>query len=371
MKKILVLSVLALVAYLLLWPVPITPVAWNAPQDPGYPGVFERNNALADIERLDIDGLSGPEALAIGPDDGHIYSTTHEGWLIRFDSNTGVMERWVNTGGRPLGISFDQQGHLIVADAYRGLLSVAPDSTINVLTDTVNGEPIRYADDVDVAPDGRIWFSDASSKFGAEAYGGTYEASLLDLMEHGGHGRLLMYDPVSAETSVVLDGLNFANGVAVSPDGSYLLLAETGRYRVLKVWLRGGRAGQYDVLIDNLPGFPDNVERSPQGHYWVGLVSPRSPAIDALSAYPWLRKVAQRLPAALRPSAQFYGHVFAMDGEGEVLVSLQDPEGGYHTTTGAMEHDGWLWVSSLQESAFGRLRGDEHVPRTSTVSPPQ
>lgn len=355
LKNTLIAFVVLLTAYLLVWPVPVDPVAWDAPRSEAYVGAFEPNTALRNIQRLDIRDVTGPEALALGPD-GLIYSSSHEGWIIRFDPATEDTELWVNTEGRPLGMSFDAEGNLIVADAYLGLLSIDESGWITVLTDTVNGEPIRYADDVDVAPDGRIYFSDASSKFGAREYGGTYEASLLDIMEHGGHGSLLVYDPASGSTDVVLDGLNFANGVVVSPDGDYVLVAETSRYRILKIWLQGPRAGDYDVLIDNLPGFPDNIEHGLEGRYWVGLVSPRNDLLDGLSDMPFLRKLVQRLPAALRPPAEYYSHVFAMNEDGDVLVSLQDPDGGFHTTTGAIEHEGWLYVSSLQETHLSRLR---------------
>jgi sugar lactone lactonase YvrE len=71
---------------------------------------------------------------------------------------------------------------------------------------------------VDVAASGKIYFSDASVKFGAQEWGSTYEASLLDIMEHGGHGRLLVFDPQAGKATTVLDGLNFPNGVTVSHD---------------------------------------------------------------------------------------------------------------------------------------------------------
>jgi sugar lactone lactonase YvrE len=351
-------SLLAAVAvpllYLSLWPVPVHPVAWKAPPDPGYTGTFAPNRALSAIERIDIAGTHGPEGLARGAD-GLVYSSTHEGWIIRHDPVSGATERWVNTGGRPLGLAVDGAGRLLVADAYRGLLAVDPAGEIAVLADEVEGEPIRYADDVDVAPDGRIYFSDASSKFGARQYGGTYPASLLDLLEHGDYGRVLVYDPASGQTRVLVAGLSFANGVAVAQDGAFLLVNETGRYRVLKVFLRGARAGQVEPLIEALPGFPDNVVRGADGRFWVGLVSPRLPLLDRLAGKPWLRSVVQRLPAGLKPGARHYGHVFAVDAEGRVLASLQDPLNTYHTTTGALEVNGWLYVSSLAESSLARL----------------
>lgn len=357
-KKLLLLSLFLLLLYLIFWPLPIQPVAWQAPLDIGYQGKFASNLSLAKIQRLDIAGTHGPEAIAVDSE-GAIYASTHEGWIIRIDPKTQESERWVNTGGRPLGLAFANDGDLIVADAFLGLLSIAPHGQVTVLTNTIMGQAIQYADDVDVAPDGRIWFSDASSKFGALQSGGTYEASLLDLMEHGGHGRLLVHDPTTNTTTVALDGLQFANGVAVSAGGDYVLVNETGSYRVVRLWLEGERMGQSEIVIDNLPGFPDNIVRAPDGNFWIGLVAPRSKSLDQLADKPYVRKIVQRLPSFLRPSAAHYGHVFKMDGQGNVLVSLQDPLGGFHTNTGAVEHDGWLYVSSLHEDSLGRLRWPE------------
>ncbi len=354
-KKLLLLSLFLLLLYFLFWPLPIQPVAWQAPLDTGYRGKFESNSNLAEIQRLDIAGGHGPEAIAVDSD-GLIYTSTHEGWIMRFDPAMERTERWVKTGGRPLGLAFATNGDLIVADAYLGLLAIAPNCQISVLADTMMGQAILYADDVDVAPDGRIWFSDASSKFGARQSGGTYEASLLDLMEHGGHGRLLVHDRTTNTTSVALDGLQFANGVAVSSAGDYVLVNETGMYRVVRLWLEGERSGQSEIVIDNLPGFPDNIVRAPDGNFWIGLVSPRSKSLDQLADKPFVRKIVQRLPSFLRPSAAHYGHVFKMDGQGNVLISLQDPLGTFHTNTGAVELDGWLYISSLHETSLARLR---------------
>lgn len=67
-------------------------------------------------------------------------------------------------------------------------------------------------------------------------------------------GRLLRYDPATRRTHVVADGIWFANGVALSRDGSYVAVVETVSMRVKRVWLTGEREGQVDVLLDELPG---------------------------------------------------------------------------------------------------------------------
>jgi sugar lactone lactonase YvrE len=348
------LVVAAAAAYFLLWPVPVEPVAWQAPPNPGTSGPFATNARLKGVETMYILDNHGPEDVAIDAE-GRIYAATHEGHIVRLRPDGSGAENWADTGGRPLGIDFDPAGRLIVADAYRGLLAVDRDAKVTVLAAESDGVPIRYADDVGVAADGRIYFSDASTKFGAKAWGGTYEASLLDIMEHGGHGRLLVYEPATGKARTLLDGINFANGVCVSPDQTYVLVNETGSYRVLRYWIAGEKQGTFEVLIDALPGFPDNISTGMDGRFWVALVSPRNPIIDRFSNSPFMRKVIQRLPAFLRPKAVPYGHIVAVDGGGRVLHDLQDPDGAYPINTSVCESRDFLYIGSLVTPVLGRL----------------
>lgn len=341
--------------YLLFWPVSIDPVAWNVPDNRGYVGPYSPNHALAKITRLKLGGHTGPEDAAIGTD-GSLYIATHEGAIVRYDPASGDVAKFADTGGRPLGIEFGEPGTLYVADAYRGLLEISGDGEVTVLADkTMSGTPIRYADDVDVAADGSVYFTDASTKFGAVRNGGTLQASVLDLMEHGANGRVLRYEPVTGKTTTVLEGLSFANGLAMTASGEHYLVVETGTYSILKVALDG--TSKPEVIVENLPGFPDNINRNPDGTFWVGLVSPRSKVADALADLPFLRKVVMRLPDFMRPAPQRYGFVVKINEAGEVLETLQDPSGNYALTTGLIEgDDGSRYVTSLTEPDLAILK---------------
>jgi sugar lactone lactonase YvrE len=347
--------IVAVVLYLSFWPVPVDPVAWEAPPNPGYEGPFAQNDRLKPIEGLPIGGNHGPEDVALDSQ-GRIYAATHEGRIVRLEADGSNPQNWVETGGRPLGIDFDAAGNLIVADAYRGLLAVSAEGRIQELATSADGVPIRYADDVDVAADGKIYFSDASTKFGAREWGGTYEASLLDIMEHGGYGRLLVFDPATGKARTLLEGLNFANGVTVSHDQDYVLVNETGSYRVIRYWIDGPQEGKSEPLIEALPSFPDNISAGQDGRYWVALISPRQPILDRFSGTPFMRKVIQRMPAFLRPEAKPYGHIIAIDGEGRVVMDLQDPNGAYPINTSVTETDGYLYIGSLMAPVLGRLK---------------
>ncbi len=355
-------------AYLTLWPVPINPVAWNAPKNVGYVGDFAPNMKLASLKTLAIGEQHGPEDVAGRIENGmmYIYISTQSGDIVRIDPIANKHEVFANTGGVALGLQFAPPGilggNLIVADAHKGLLSIDDKGTVSVLTNkTDDGSPILYADELGIAADGKIYFSDASTKFGAEAAGSTLAASLLELMEHGKTGRILVYNPADKTTKTVLDNLSFPNGVAMCPDDACFLFAETGTYSIKRHWLTGLKAGVTDTIISNLPGFPDNVNKGQDGRYWVGLTSPRSEALDNLSGKPFMRKLVQRLPASMRPKAVNYGFVFAIDMNGEVLAQYQDPSGGYPLTTGATEPgDGWLYIGSLGADVLGRkdIRGE-------------
>jgi sugar lactone lactonase YvrE len=348
-------------AYLCLWPVPAEPVAWQAPVPPGYAGPHAANTKLADLRMIDLGGEVGPEHIAIGPD-GRIYAAVESGNLLRMDPDGAKQEVFANTGGRVLGFDFDAQGRLIAADAFKGLLSIAPDGQVTVLTDRVTpDDPIRYADAVIVAPDGTIYFTDASTRFSPAQWGGSLGASLLDIMEHSATGRVLAYDPATGKTRIVAHGLAFANGIALSSDGRTLFVNETGGYRMWKI---DGRAEKLDVrsgspqaavLLDNLPGYPDNLMRGRDGRIWVGFAMPRNPAADEVAPKPFLRKLLLRLPHSLWPLPKSYGHVFAIDEDGHVVEDLQDPSGVYPQTTGVTETADRLYIQSLHAHAIGWL----------------
>jgi YD repeat-containing protein len=348
-------------AYLFLWPVPANPVAWQAPMPPGYVGAHAANTRLADLRMIDLGGEAGPEHIASGPD-GKVYAAVESGKLLRMDPDGGKQEVFANTGGRVLGFDFDAQGRLIAADAYKGLLSIAQDRRVTVLADHVTpDDPIRYADAVIVAPDGTIYFTDASTRFSPAQWGGSLGASLLDIMEHSATGRVLAHDPATGRTRIVAHGLAFANGIALSSDGHTLFVNETGGYRIWKI---DGRATNLDVrsgspqaavLLDNLPGYPDNLMRGRDGRIWVGFALPRNPAADGIAPKPFLRKLILRLPRFLWPLPKPYGHVFAVDEDGRVVEDLQDPSGAYPQTTGATETADRLYIQSLHARAIGWL----------------
>jgi len=356
MKKIIISLLSALTLYLLLWPVEIEPVAWQAPTNNGYQGEFLQNNLLTPLDKISLGDSEGPEAIALSPQ-GLIFFSLLNG-DIKYLDKQGKVQHYINTQGRPLGIAFDSEGLLVIADAFRGLLKVNADQQLETLVADVDDIAVNYANDLDIGNNGKIYFSDASTKFHAQKYG-TYQASLLDINEHGSNGRLIEYNPKTGQSKVLADGFNFANGVALSHDQKWVLLNETGSYRVLKIGIGVDNYQQQQVLIENLPAFPDNLSRGisqlDKDYYWLGLVSPRSAILDKVSDSPFLRKVIQRLPAFIRPKAKSYGHIIAIDDQGKVVYNLQDPSKKYGYNTGALIHNDTLYISSLHEKSLAKL----------------
>jgi sugar lactone lactonase YvrE len=361
MKKLfltIIVLLLLLAAYLTLWPVPIKPISWNAPMPPGYTGPHAVNTKLANLKMISLGKEEGPEQIVIGKD-GKLYTTVTSGNILRMNPDGSEQEVFVNTGGRVLGFDFDTSGDLIAADVDKGLLSIGPDKKITLLTDKVNGDPISYADAVVVAKSGKIYFSDASTRFAPKDWGGVFESSILDILEQSSTGRVLEYDPANKTTRIVAKGFSFANGVALSQDEKTLFVNETGKYRVWKILVSAKDLNisipgdQAKLLFDNLPGYPDNLMRGLDGKIWLGLVKPRNATVDKLATKPFMRKLTLRLPRAMWPVPKAYGHVIAFSEDGKVLADLQDPSGAYPETTGVTETKGRLYIQSLHAKGLG------------------
>jgi sugar lactone lactonase YvrE len=346
-----------------LAPLPAEPVAWQAPPNPGYRGAHAANTRLGGLSTIGLGGASGPEHVALGPD-GFLYASVSGGAVLRMRQDGSGREVWARSGGQVLGFGFDAGGRMIAADAMRGLIAFAaePPHAMTVLADRMpDGDPIRFADAVTVARDGSVYFTDASRRFAPAQHGGAFEASLLDYIEHQPTGRVLAWRP-GGQVEVVADGLSFANGIVLSQDERTLFVAESGAYRVWRIAaaargldLRRGPAAGAAIVLDQLPGFPDNLMRGMDGRIWLGLAKPRTASADAMATHPALRKLALRLPRFLWPVPPAYGHVLAFTEDGRVVADLQDPSGAYPDTTGVLETADRLYIQSVHAPALGWL----------------
>ena len=342
----------ALDAFLaVFWPVPIEPVAWHPEPDAGFTGRFASNERMSAMMVSPLNGETGPETIVVGPD-GKLYTGVTGGKILRMTPDLSGIETIAETGGRVLGLAFDAQGTLLVADAQRGLLALTPEGTFRTLLDGGAGpESLGFINSLVPARNGKIYLSVATTRFRPAVWG--QDSVLLDTLEHGHTGHVLEFDPTTGERRVVAHGFHFSNGVELSQDEQFVFVAETGGYRIWKIAVRADTVDvaqpspDATVLLDNLPGYPDNLTRGLNGKVWFGMPQPRSAGMDALAPHPELRAMLLRLPKLLWPSSMPRGHVAAFAEDGTIVVSLQDPSGTLPGgATGATETPGRLYVQS-------------------------
>lgn len=332
---------------------PISPNPLILQQGYKREGPFAKNNVLQAVEKLGAGVLDRPEDTAVDSR-GLIYTATHDGWIKRMHLN-GSWEDWKMVGLTPLGLTVTKSGDVLVCMPNQGLLNVSDDQ-ISLLTSEIDGIPIRFADAVVEASDGSIYFSDGSTKF-------AYDKWVLDLLEAKPYGRLLKYDPVTKKTTVLLDGLWFANGVALSPREDYIVICETWKFRCLKHWIKGEKLGITEIFIENLPGGPDNINISEDRRsYWIALIGIRSRTLEFVYRYGILKHIFATYPNFLEwiGFAKSSAMVVKVGEDGEPIISLEDPNGKVISlVTSAMEVGDYLYLGSLNSNFLGRLSADK------------
>ena len=267
-----------------------------------------------DLQQIAVGNVNGPEAIAFD-DNGLMYTANEDGRIIVLNSDGSNPQDFAQTGGRPLGLKFDSNGNLIVADAFQGLLSIDTAGQISVLTTGYGGLPFLLTDDLDIGSDGTIYFSDASSV-----------NNLNNLNNDWGqaNGRLLSYNPNTDVTNLLLDNLYFANGVALSPDESYLLVNESAVNHIRRYWLTGPNAGQTEVFsnVSQFQGLPDNITHNGESLFWV---------------------------------ATFFGPVIALDSSGQILYQLNFDSNLFTENTSAIQYNDTLYLGTLHDSIIGKI----------------
>lgn len=305
------------------------------------------------MERINlspVQGQKGPEDAAFGPDDS-IYTGFNNGDIVQV-KNDGSKHLIANTGGRPLGLAVNQANHLIVADADKGLLRVDLESyKVDVLTNQHDGVPFKLTDDLIIAKNGTIYFTDASSV-------NDIDHSIMEALTKEANGRLLSYNPKSKETRRILEDLHFPNGLALSQDEQFLLINESTKYQTLRYWLKGEKAGDVEIFAEDLPGFPDNVNHA-QGEkgFWVALAGGKNFFTEKKISGDQIGKFLDALPPSittmLLPKAK--GRILKLDYSGQIIEDIQLGD-CFKSTTSAMEKDGHLYLGSFHERSLVRIK---------------
>lgn len=338
----------------------LDPVGLSVAPVKGMAGLMPHEIApkLAKAALLAAGQVDGPEDVIVDRD-GNVYCGTRDGYIMRLAAGDFAhAEPLAKIGGRPLGLAFDREGRIVACVAGMGLVRVDMDGAVELLTDQTersffsvqDDTVIRMADDLDIAPDGIIYFSDATKRYDIENWG-------LDLLEGRPNGRLLSYDPATQRTRTVCDNLVFPNGVCLTHDGRHLLVASTWDCSILAFDLADMKAGPR-VFLDGLPGYPDNINRASDGGYWIALAGMRNPVIDLAMKHPGLRR---RMTKRVPPTNWLFGNlniggVLKIDGGGRIIDAFWDEASGpLYMITSMREHEGVLYLGGVTNNKIGRL----------------
>lgn len=352
------------------------PTAPDASREAKSP--YALNDRLRGVEAIGLDEIDGPEDVILDHDD-HLYCGTRTGEIVRFRApDYKIREVFAHVGGRPLGMAFDHSRNLVVCIGGMGLYSVSPAGEVSKLTDETNrsrfsvidDSRLKLADDLDIAPDGKIYFSEATIRYEMEEWP-------VDALEGRGNGRIICYDPSTGQTRTLLRDLIFPNGICMAHDNKSFFFAETWGCRVSRYWLEGPKAGTVERVIADLPGYPDNINRASDGTYWLAIVGMRTPSHDLAMRMPGFRKRMSRRVAAdewLFPNINI-GCVVRFDDQGDIIETLWDFGGESHPMITSMrEHKGYLYLGGISNNRIGRIRllgADESWDATDSYWPRQ
>ncbi|KAF6159803.1 hypothetical protein GIB67_030061 [Kingdonia uniflora] len=298
-------------------PLPDSCLSWE------HVSVHNHNaHALDQTERIGAGILPGPEDIAYDAEEHVVYTSCNDGWIKRVTVTELVgdvtVQNWAYVGGRPLGIVLTSDKELIVAESDKGLLKVTRDKDVKLLTAEAEGLKFRLTDGVDVAKNGIIYFTDASSKYNLEQH-------MFDILEGRPYGRFMSYDPSTNRTQVLVRDLYFANGVAVSPNQDYVIFCETPLRRCQKYHIEGENKGKVDMFVDNLPGYPDNIRYDGEDTYYIALASGKTFSWDVLMRYTWVRKTVGILSRYVKfPYMLSHSGVVAVNLKGEMIALYTD-----------------------------------------------
>ncbi|KAK7244457.1 hypothetical protein RIF29_39279 [Crotalaria pallida] len=349
------------------------------PSNDGAETSYDDVGKLWQHEAVPIENAVGPESFAFDPRGEGPYTGVSDGRIIKWHP---LLKRWLNFAnvsshraydecggpygdhskvehlcGRPLGLCFSKAtGDLYIADAYKGLIVVGPSGgTAETVTSQVEGSPFGFTNSLDIDQrTGAVYFTTSSSKYERRNY-----ISLI--LSKDKTGRLMKYDPQSKQVRILLNNLSFANGVALSKGGAYILIVETNNCRVLRYWLETSKAGTLEVFAD-LPGFPDNIKHSPRGGFWVGIYSRRDKLVQWIVSYPWIGKTLLKLPLDIAKAYSYLaklkgssGLAIRLSDEGDVMEIIENGSGNRgRSISEVAERDGILWVGSIDAPFAGK-----------------
>lgn len=343
-------SLLGATTFWMMWPAPFEPLHWDEPTPPEMTGPISPDDRLAAAQPVHLGAPGAGEGLAIDAD-GRVYFGTAEGRVGRLnpaDEHDGwQIEDLAHIADTPImGLQWIDDRTLGLA-ANSGLMALDAETLeVRSLSTGSPSRPFGFVNDLARAPDGQVYFTDSSMRWG---HASDSPGHLYDMLENRPHGVLYSWDPVTRQTDIVAEGLYYPNGVTAMPDGQSVLVSESFRYTLRRVWIDGPRRGDSEIFADNLPGMPDGLHLGDDGRLYIAMLSQRSDTLRRLRASPFLTKMLAKLPRWLRPDGgQPSGYVLVMDPQsGALLDSFHDASGRMnYVSTVALAPDGGLWFGS-------------------------
>lgn len=199
--------------------------------------------------------LQHPEGVAVGPD-GSIWCGSENGQILRVAADGSSVEEVATTGGFTLGLAFDGERALYVCDQRHAAVFRLDLASGKLERFTPAGIRIPNYPVVDVTRN-RLLVSD-SHAFGEPGPG------------------VWAYDLASGEGGLwYAPALDFANGMALAPEGGALFVCETFAQRVIRIAIDAdGSAGPAELYAEELPGLPDGLAFDDRGALFVGCYEP-------------------------------------------------------------------------------------------------
>ena len=289
----------------------------------------------------------GPEDVVVGSD-GLIYTGLLDGRILSVGPKDGAVREVARTGGRPLGLEATADGRLLICDSPKGLMELdLKTGALKTLVTQDRAEPLIFCSNVVAAPGGDVFFTISSMRY-------AFHDWRKDFVENVPTGRVYRRAGDGTLTRL-MDGLRFANGLALARDRKSLIVVETAGRRLLRFWLAGDRVGTSEAIA-RLPGFPDNLCADGDGLVWVALASEPNPMLESVHKLPlFLRRLVARLPESLQPKPSRVAWVQAYDESGARVHDFKWTDGGFAMVTGLCRVGHRIWCAGLHERALMRF----------------
>jgi gluconolactonase len=198
--------------------------------------------------------------------------------ILRWDDCNGEVSVFRQPSGNANGHARDQQGRLVSCEHLgRRVTRTEHDGRIAVMANRFDGKPLNSPNDITVAADGAVWFTDPDFGIGSDWEG-------LRATAEQPHG-VYRIEPHSGELQRVLDDLAGPNGLAFTPDGKRLLVVESRAQPHRLIWsyaVDGATPSDKRLLIDaEGHGAFDGIALDTEGRIWCGFGSDGQPSADA------------------------------------------------------------------------------------------